>query len=91
MIRLNVFIKTSIETYQNVLNAAKKLTASSVKEDGCIAYDIFTSTTRDNVLLICETWQDAEALAAHEKTEHFQKLFNQINDVAALKIEKFQF
>ena len=67
MIRLNVFISVEDVNRARVLDAAKELTAASLKEDGCIAYDVFESATRPNVLLICETWKDSEALSQHEK------------------------
>jgi len=78
MIRLNVFISVEDVNRAIVLAAAKELTAASVKEDGCIAYDVFESATRHNVLLICETWKDSETLSNHEKS-------------AAIKVEKFDF
>jgi quinol monooxygenase YgiN len=37
MIRLNVFISVEDVNRAKVLDAAKELTAASVKEDGCIA------------------------------------------------------
>ena len=71
MIRLNVFIQVSESNRAAVLEAAKELVASSLKDKGCIAYDVFESATRNDVLMICETWEDAESLSAHEKAEHF--------------------
>lgn len=67
MIRLNVFIQVSESNRAAVLEVAKELVASSLKDKGCIAYDIFESATRNDVLMICETWEDAESLSAHEK------------------------
>lgn len=67
MIRLNVFIQVSESNRAAVLEAAKELVASSLKDKGCIAYDVFESATRNDVLMICETWEDAESLSAHEK------------------------
>ncbi len=91
MIRLNVFIKVSEANRAEVVKAAIELTACSVKEDGCIAYDIFESCTRKDVLMICETWKDEAVLAAHEKTNHFKTMVGKMQELAALKIEKFQF
>lgn len=67
MIRLNVFIQVSAEKRTAVLESAKELVAYSLKDNGCIAYDVFESATRSDVLMICETWKDAESLSAHEK------------------------
>ena len=57
MIRLNVFIQVSAENRAAVLESAKELVAYSLKDNGCIAYDVFESATRSDVLMICETWK----------------------------------
>ena len=79
MIRLNVFIQVSAENRAAVLESAKELVAYSLKDNGCIAYDVFESATRSDVLMICETWKDAESLSA------------KIQGLAAMKLEKFEF
>jgi len=91
MIRLNVFISVADVNRTKVLDAAKELTASSVKEDGCIAYDIYESATRPNVLLFCETWKDSEALSNHEKGTSFIKNIAILKELTAIKVEKFEF
>ena len=63
----------------------------SLKDNGCIAYDIFESSTRSDVLMICETWKDAESLSAHEKAEHFVTLVPKLQGLGAMKLEKFTF
>ena len=87
MIRLNVFIRVKEEKREAVLAAAKELVTASQKDKGCIAYDVFESATRHDVLMICETWKDAEALSAHEHTPHFMTLVPQIEELAEMKIE----
>jgi quinol monooxygenase YgiN len=91
MIRLNVFISVEDVNRATVLAAAKGLTAASVKEEGCIAYDIFESATRPNVLLICETWKDSETLANHEKQAAFIKNIAILKEFTKIKVEKFDF
>lgn len=91
MIRLNVFIQVSDSNRASVLEAAKELVACSLQEKGCIAYDIFESATRKDVLMICETWENAEALAMHEKANHFVTLVPKIQGLASMKLEKFDF
>jgi quinol monooxygenase YgiN len=91
MIRLNVFISVNDENRTKVLAAAKELTAASVQEEGCIAYDIFESATRPNVLMFCETWKDNEAIENHEKMAHFIKNIAIINENTTIKVEKFEF
>lgn len=91
MIRLNVFIQVSAERRAATLEAAKALTACSLQDKGCIAYDIFESATRPDVLLICETWADADALAAHSATAHFERYVGQIEQLGQMKLEQFEF
>jgi len=46
MIRLNVFIQVEKQNYDQVVNIAKELVAASQKDNGCVAYDLFQSATR---------------------------------------------
>ena len=89
MIRLNCFFQAREGRLDEALAAAKELTAASLEQDGCIAYDVFSSATRPGVLLICETWRDETALAAHSTSEPFVKNVAVINDCGEMKIEKF--
>ena len=54
MIRLNVFIQVEKQNYDQVVSIAKELVAASQKDNGCVAYDLFQSTKRQDVLMICE-------------------------------------
>lgn len=91
MIRLNVFIQVASANHDALLEAAKELTAHSVKEAGCIAYDVFQSATRPDVLMICETWENLNDLTNHEKSEHFVRLVGKMQELGKLKLEKFEF
>lgn len=91
MLRLNCFISVSEENREKVIEAAKRLTEVSLKQDGCIAYDIFESATRHNVLMICETWRDKEALDAHSNSQIFHDEVSIIHNLAELKLETFEF
>ncbi|MGL5271899.1 MAG: putative quinol monooxygenase [Phocaeicola sp.] len=91
MIRLNVFVQVAEANRSAVVELAKELVACTQKEEGCIAYDLFESATRPDVLLICETWKDAATLQAHEATTHFTELVPKIGELAKLKLEKFEF
>lgn len=91
MIRLNVFIQTDEQNHAEVVEVARELVAVSLKDNGCVAYDLFQSATRPDVLMICETWKDAECLEAHEKSAHFTALVPKIQSLASMKLEKFAF
>lgn len=91
MIRLNVFIQVEEKNHEAVVLAAKELVEASLKDKGCVAYDLFQSTTRPDVLMICETWADEVSLSAHEVSTHFTTLVPKIQSLAAMKLEKFAF
>ncbi len=91
MIRVNVFIQVNETYHAELLATAQELAKLSLQEDGCVAYDVFQSTTRPDVLMICETWAKAESLAAHEATPHFSALVGKMQDMGELKLEKFNF
>lgn len=91
MIRLNVFIQVSPENRAEVLTTINELAEKSRQEKGCIAYGAFENTQDPTVLMICETWENEEVLAAHEKTQHFIQLVGKTQKLAEMKLEKFIF
>ena len=84
MIRLNVFIRTTDSNREELISTVKELAAASLKDEGCVAYDLFESTTRKDVLMICETWSD-------EQASHFTTLVPRIHQLGEMKAEKFVF
>lgn len=91
MLRLNCFIKVDQNNREEVLKAALRLTEASLKQDGCVAYDIFESATRPDVLMICETWRDDESLKAHSESEVFAKEVAYMRSHSEMKLETFTF
>ncbi|MBD5225410.1 MAG: antibiotic biosynthesis monooxygenase [Bacteroidales bacterium] len=91
MLRLNCFIKVGASNRGEVLEAARRLTAASLLQDGCIAYDVFESATRPEVLLICETWRDQVALDAHSASDVFVREVGVMTSLAEMKLETFEF
>ena len=91
MIRINCFYQAGEGRQAEALAAAKALTAASLEQDGCIAYDVFESATRPGVLLICETWRDEQALALHAASAPFLHYVAILNEAGVMKLEKFPF
>ena len=91
MIRLNVFIRTTESNRDELVTIARELTAASLRDEGCVAYDLYESATRRDVLLICETWQDEASLAAHAHQPHFTVLVHRLRELGEMKTEKFVF
>lgn len=91
MIRLNCFIEVSAEHKADVKAAARRLTEASLRQEGCIAYDIFESATRPEVLMICETWRDQHALDDHSTSKVFEEEVGKMRSLARMKLESFNF
>lgn len=91
MLRLNCFIRVTEQNRSLVLEAARRLTAASLAQDGCIAYDVFESATRRDILMICETWRDRAALDAHSASDVFVCEVGTMRQHAEMKLETFSF
>lgn len=91
MLRLNCFIRVPMEHRDQVLDAARRLTEASLLQDGCVAYDIFTSDTRPEVLLICETWSSHDTLRMHSESDVFVKEVDIMRALSEMKLETFEF
>lgn len=91
MIRLNCFFQANEGQYDAALQAALALTAGSQKHAGCVSYDVFESGTRSDIFMFCETWSDADALAAHAATEDFKTYVAQLESLGKMKLERFEF
>lgn len=91
MLRLNCFIQVSAANRSAVIEAARRLTAASLLQDGCVSYDIFESASRPEVMMICETWRDQEALDAHSASDVFATEVGIMRSLAEMKLETFTF
>ena len=77
--------------FHTALQAAVALTEHSRHHEGCSAYDVFTSATRPDVFLICETWTDAASLDKHAATPEFKKYSPMMRQCGEMKVERFEF
>jgi quinol monooxygenase YgiN len=55
--------------------------ANSVKEDGCLQFDVIQSQDDENTFLFYEVYTDADALASHRETPHFLKYWNMMQEL----------
>lgn len=90
MIRLNVFIEVAPENKEAFLIEAHQLVNLSQKDDGCLGYDIFESSTRKNIFMICETWRDNNALIAHSQSKHFTLYVPKMKSLGHFHQERFE-
>ncbi|MBD5302251.1 MAG: antibiotic biosynthesis monooxygenase [Bacteroides sp.] len=92
MVRLNVSLITETEENAKKLEeVATELVAFSLRDKGCIDYDLYRSKTNNDRFLIIETWNSEEDLKAHSETEHFKRLVPEMEKVSKMTLEKFNF
>ncbi len=65
------------EMRAELIEGAKACIAETLKEPGCIAYDLHESVTDPAKVVFVERWENAEALVPHRQTEHM-KTFGRI-------------
>lgn len=59
---------------ENTVRAAlTALAEASRKEDGCVSYDLYESTSAQGTFVVVEVWQDQHALDAHMKSDHMRE------------------
>ncbi len=92
MIRLNCsLIAETEENRRKAITLAKELVELSLHDEGCVEYDLLGSLTNTDRLMIYETWKDEASLKAHMASSHFQRLVPEIEKVATLTLEQFNF
>ena len=57
-------------TAEKAVAEARKAVAGTVKEDGCIFYDMHRSINDPDKLVVVERWESRAALDAHMRTPH---------------------
>lgn len=50
----------------------------TVKEEGCISYELFQELSNPNNLTLIEEWEDIDALQQHTQTPHFITLVGKL-------------
>lgn len=63
----------------DALHIYKLLVSETVKESGCITYELFQELNNPNNLTLIEEWEDMEALQRHTQTPHFITLVGQLS------------
>lgn len=84
-------IAETSEDAKKLVEVATDLVAFSLRDKGCISYDLYQSKTNDDRYMIIETWENEEALKAHSESEHFKRLVPELEKHSDLTMEKFEF
>ncbi|MDE6230517.1 MAG: antibiotic biosynthesis monooxygenase [Muribaculaceae bacterium] len=92
MIRLNVSLITETEeNHRKLIEAATELVAFSLRDKGCVDYDLYESKTNNDRLMIVETWESEKDLEAHQNTEHYLRLSPELRRYANVTLTRFEF
>lgn len=89
---VNVYVTISVDPANRaeLLSYLEPLTAASKLEEGCNWYQYWFHPTDQTQIAIVEQWATAEALTAHEATEHFTTLLPKVGELAKeVVINKF--
>ena len=57
---------------EKIFAAARKTVAATVKEDGCISYEMHQSINDPSRLVVVERWASRDALSRHFETPHLK-------------------
>ncbi|WP_028829275.1 putative quinol monooxygenase [Proteocatella sphenisci] len=72
---------------KRVLELAKGLVEETLKEDGCINYEMYEDLNNPGILIMVEEWETMEALNNHMSSEHFKNIVPKMNEFMAQKAE----
>jgi|UPI00034C62EC quinol monooxygenase YgiN len=62
------------ENIDEVIKLSKELVDETIKEEGCISYEMYQDVNDNSILTMIETWENRDVLAKHSKSEHFQRI-----------------
>jgi len=64
-----------------ILELSAEMVEKTVKEEGCIKYELFQDIKAPEVIVIIEEWESEEALRRHMASEHFRRIVPQLNEL----------
>lgn len=71
MMIIHAHLQVKPDQQQAFLNESKILIEASRKEQGNIQYDLMKSVEHEGHFTMVEVWKDAQAIEAHNTSEHF--------------------
>ena len=72
MIYVIAELRVRSEMADKAFAAARQTVAATVKEDGCISYDMHQSVSDPSRLVVVERWASRDALSRHLETPHLK-------------------
>lgn len=91
MIVLHAAFPIDPDEREEALELAENLVEKSNREPGTIAYRATSDIGDENVIRFFERYEDAEALKAHNRTDHFREFEEKLPDLLAGDPEVVQF
>lgn len=94
MIRLNARFEVKPDADAGmVVSLGKDLVRHSLRDTGCVDYDLMVSATNPRKMMFVETWDTEDNLHAHSISSHFARLVPLISDmtVDGLHADKFEY
>ena len=76
-----VVVKVDPSVIDRIKPAMLENAHNSVREDGCLQFDVVQSQADENTYLFYEIYTDEAALASHRKTAHFKKYWDLLNEL----------
>ena len=73
MIERNVTVRVQVGRVDDFIAATVKNHKETIREPGCMQFDVFQSTNDPTEFLFEETYSDEDAFEAHKKTVHYTK------------------
>jgi quinol monooxygenase YgiN len=74
MVSFTVRLKFAADERQEIAETLRALAEASRQEPGCVSYIPHQLEDDPDTIIIYEQYKDAQALAAHRASPHFQKL-----------------
>jgi len=74
MVSFTVRLKFAAEERQEIAETLRALAEASRQEPGCVSYIPHQLEDDPDTVIIYEQYKDAQALAAHRASPHFQRL-----------------
>ncbi|HEK9099140.1 antibiotic biosynthesis monooxygenase [Bacillus pfraonensis] len=79
MIIIHAVFQVDSAKQQAFVEEIRPLIRASREENGNVSYDLYKDTEKENVYTMVEVWQDAEAVAGHNTSEHFTSFVKKAN------------
>jgi quinol monooxygenase YgiN len=87
MVRVVAKFSVKADSIDAFLGLAKELVEKTVKETGCVSYEMVQDDKNPGKLFMLEQWQSKEALDKHLSSAHFTTLVPQMGKYTASEAE----